>query len=1155
MQNWFTCRPVRKSAQENKRRAARRLISEYLEKRMLLTTITAVDPAENSFSGSLATNVSATFDQDVTAATDQTFVLHRSQSGKLSGGDTTVSISGQTATHDPTDNFFAGELVQATVTSGVTTAGGAANARVWEFRAGIGGGLGTFTNSGQLIGGNKISNGVQLGDLDGDGDLDMVVANAGTTSGVYLNDGAGAFADSGQALGSAQSREVELGDLDGDGDLDAILINNGANTRWTNDGSGVFSQAQSFGGNNSQDVALGDLDADGDIDVFVANQGNPNGVYLNDGSGTLSGGASLGNSNSRGVEVGDVDGDGDLDAYVINFDQRARLWLNSGSGSFTDSGQMMGDHESNGIALGDLDGDGDLDAIVANQVNADRIWVNDGTGVFTDSGQRLKTGTGNAEDRGIDWVLGDVDADGDLDGIVGQFNGDAEHVYLNDGTGIFTDSGQRLGGVGIGVGDNTGAIAMGDVDGDGDLDLVVANTQGFNPSLAQTKVFLNDNPANQVTLSIDPASIAENGGVATVTATASAVSAGDVTVSLGISGTATASDDYTTSAAEIVIAAGSTTGSITITAVQDATDEPDETVIVDITSVAGGGTEAGTQQVTTTITDDDEPPTPDVTLSLDNSDIAEAGGVATFTITLSETTTVPVTVDLGITGTAAATDYTASATQVVVAAGATTGSITVTAIQDEVNEPDETVVVGITSVTNGNEDGDQQQTTTIVDDDVPPTFAVTSLTANGSGFQLDFTRTIDPRDINLYDTQNAGLGAADVVVTGATSGPVAGSLIVGQSSVKFVKTGDALAADTYTVTLRSAADGFKDTDGNLLDGNGDGTAGDDHSVSFTIDAVADARTIGIPDFVRGPGQEVNLPADGTTGIPITISEGDNVRAADVRIAYDPALLEITGATAPAGGSIIVNTTTTPGVAILVFFSSASLPAGASTFIELQATVPTENASANYRGQQLLDLHSVTIGDGNDNEFPVIVDDGVHFSTYFADVSGNGRVNAADAAQVARFAALIDNGFAGSFVTDPVLIGDVSGNGRVNAADASLVARFAALIPVDEIPPIPGGIAISGVPAPGNQTGAPLDMDRSDRVLQGGRADGDSADDGLGFADYSETLGVVDPTTSNPAKEIEYGNSSGEFGDLGEEGLVDEDLVHSLAIDSLGTSEL
>ena len=66
--------------------------------------------------------------------------------------------------------------------------------------------------------------------------------------------------------------------------------------------------------------------------------------------------------------------------------------------------------------------------------------------------------------------------------------------------------------------------------------------------------------------------------------------------------------------------------------------------------------------------------------------------------------------------------------------------------------------------------------------------------------------------------------------------------------------------------------------------------------------------------------------------------------------------------------------------------------------------------------------------------------------------------------------MIDTGFVASLTTDPTIVGDISGNGRINAADASRVAQFAALIPVPEIPPVPGGIVINGVP---DRTAQPL----------------------------------------------------------------------------------
>ena len=124
----------------------------------------------------------------------------------------------------------------------------------------------------------------------------------------------------------------------------------------------------------------------------------------------------------------------------------------------------MGGSYSVGISLGDVDGDGDLDAFIANvQDQANKVWLNDGSGTFTDSGQSL------GGSWSYDIALGDMDGDGDLDAFVVNCVDQANKVWLNDGSGTFTDSGQSLGGS-WSVG-----IALGDLDGDGDLDAFVAN--------------------------------------------------------------------------------------------------------------------------------------------------------------------------------------------------------------------------------------------------------------------------------------------------------------------------------------------------------------------------------------------------------------------------------------------------------------------------------------------------------------------------------------------------------------------------------------------------------------------------------------------------------------------------------------------------------
>ena len=181
-----------------------------------------------------------------------------------------------------------------------------------------------------------------------------------------------------------------------------------------------------------------------------------------------------------------------------------------------------------------------------------------------------------------------------------------------------------------------------------------------------------------------------------------------------------------------------------------------------------------------------------------------------------------------------------------------------------------------------------------------PLLRLTHMEAFSWGFVARFNRPLNSSVLNLYDTATAGYGPADVTVVGMTVGSVAGSLVVSDDgrTVTFVKTGSPLEADTYTLTFRSATNGFRGTEGHLLDGDQDGFDGGDCVTTLTV-ASSTVRWVSVPDFCRGPGQAVDVPATGA-GIPIKLSNGTGVQAADFVLEYDPALLTITGVSLGAG---------------------------------------------------------------------------------------------------------------------------------------------------------------------------------------------------------------------------------------------------------------
>ncbi len=450
--------------------------------------VTSVSPTRNLRNAPQSANVVLGFSSPLNAATAGNARVFSAQRGGqlVRGGNATAS--GSTLTVNPAQNFKPGETVHVTVPATVTSsAGAAARPYVYQFTAAAGAGAGTFSGGSDLaLGIEPLS--VAVGDVDGDGDLDLLTANYGdsidgNTVSVRLNNGSGTFSGGSDPTVGTGPTSVAVGDVDGDGDLDLLTASITANTVSVrfNNGSGTFSSGSDPAvGRGPQSVAVGDVDGDGDLDLLTANQfGNTVSVRLNDGSGTFSGGSDPAvGTRPTSVAVGDVDGDGDLDLLTANYDgDNVSVRLNNGSGTFSGGSDPAVDTYPVSVAVGDVDGDGDLDLLTANGNITVSVRLNNGSGTFS-GGSDPVVGLSPSS-----VAVGDVDGDGDLDLLTANDNlSNTVSVRLNDGSGVFS------GGSNLSVGSNSHSVAVGDVDGDGDLDLLTANYRGGTVSVRLNQV-------------------------------------------------------------------------------------------------------------------------------------------------------------------------------------------------------------------------------------------------------------------------------------------------------------------------------------------------------------------------------------------------------------------------------------------------------------------------------------------------------------------------------------------------------------------------------------------------------------------------------------------------------------------------------------------
>jgi hypothetical protein len=364
---------------------------------------------------------------------------------------------------------------------------------------------------------------VAMGDLNGDGKPDLVVANANSsTVSIFLGDGTGNFGPKTDMSTNTMPQSVAIGDLNKDGKPDlavANLIGGSAGLSiFLGNGDGSFGAKTDFDvGLNPSAVVMGDLNNDGNLDLAVANDGyNTVTILLGNGKGSFVPTASFTTANSaQSSAIGDVNGDGNVDLIVSSEAGYVSVLLGNGNGSFgarTDFPAGAAGQGPESVAIADFNGDNKPDAAAgtwhAANINPSKnlsVLLGNGAGSF---GPQTEYDT-LPTTAGVGWsvAFGDVNGDGNPDLMVTGLR--VVSVLLGDGTGNF---GPRTE---FATGEQPFSIAIGDLNGDGKPDLAVANSVSDSVS-----VLLNTTTAGSFASSpVLTVTKTSSGGTATGTVT------------------------------------------------------------------------------------------------------------------------------------------------------------------------------------------------------------------------------------------------------------------------------------------------------------------------------------------------------------------------------------------------------------------------------------------------------------------------------------------------------------------------------------------------------------------------------------------------------------------------------------------------------------
>jgi glucose/arabinose dehydrogenase len=384
-----------------------------------------------------------------------------------------------------------------------------ADARITCGAGGTGGGTANLFASPVTLAAGTNAHGIASTDLDGDGNPDLVVANAGdSTLSVYLGNGAKGFTLAGTLATGSTPKQVAAGDLNGDGIPDLVTANQYAGTIsvFIGRGGGSFAARADYTAlAGAHEATIADLNRDGKQDVALAAWGGSTiGVFLGNGDGTLkpmttyqSGAA------PHSIVAADFNKDGNIDLAVANHDANTvGVLLGKGDGTFQPVTALPVGTRPHCVRTADLNGDGALDLVTANDGSSTvSVLLGHGDGTFFGQVQYATGPTPKSV------AIADLDGDGSLDLATanvstnyeqgpGHPGGDTVSVLLGNGSGSFASPQTYQ------VGMTPFAVVAVDLDKDGKVDLATANWHGNSASILFNT---GSAPAELAVVTTDPA--------------------------------------------------------------------------------------------------------------------------------------------------------------------------------------------------------------------------------------------------------------------------------------------------------------------------------------------------------------------------------------------------------------------------------------------------------------------------------------------------------------------------------------------------------------------------------------------------------------------------------------------------------------------------